>query len=55
MVFLTPAAVADALGLTVKTLANWRSNGEGPSFVKIGSRVRYEAEAFEAWKRTLTA
>lgn len=34
------------------TLQNWRSRGEGPPFVKIGSRVFYEAEAVREWVRS---
>lgn len=28
-------------GIRPKTLKNWRSAGEGPSFIKVGRSVRY--------------
>lgn len=40
-VFLTPADVANVLGISAKTLANWRVSGFGPKYVKLGSRVVY--------------
>lgn len=39
--YLTPAAMAERMGLTVKTLANQRSARRGPPFVKVGGAVRY--------------
>lgn len=33
--------VAEILGISSRTLANWRSLGRGPRFVKVGSNVRY--------------
>ena len=47
---LTPAEVANLLQVEVKTLAQWRSNGlvELP-FVKLGSSVRYEESAVQAF------
>lgn len=42
-VFLTPAELAKRWNgaVNVGTLANWRSQGKGPAFQKIGTRVRY--------------
>lgn len=37
--------------IKVKTLANWRSNGEGPKYVKIGGAVLYPVEELEQWER----
>lgn len=34
---LTPAQVAEELQLTPSTLANWRSAGTGPDYVKLGT------------------
>ena len=39
--FLTPAQMAERLGVKPKTLANQRSSGTGPKFVKVGGAVRY--------------
>lgn len=40
---LTPAEAAGVLRLSEKTLANWRSKGTGygPTYRKVGGRVRY--------------
>jgi hypothetical protein len=64
-VYLTPEEVAGRLRLTVETLANARSRGEGLPWVKIHGRVRYrladllEAEAAGSmgfsWARLETA
>lgn len=55
--YLTPAELVDRYksAITVRTLANWRSIGEGPSYTKIGGRVLYPLEAVTNWeqKRTL--
>lgn len=32
------------------TLANWRSNGKGPAFMKFGARVRYPLAKVIAWE-----
>ena len=41
--------------ITVRTLANWRSSGEGPAYTKIGGRVLYPVLAVTSWEtgRTL--
>ena len=31
------------------TLAHWRSEGRGPAFIKIGSRVAYSGKALNDW------
>lgn len=31
------------------TLAHWRSEGRGPSFIKVGSRVLYSGRALNEW------
>jgi len=46
---LTPAQVAVQLGISEKTLANWRSLGHGPDSMKLGGRVRYEEAAVDAF------
>lgn len=40
---LKPSEVAPLLGVTTGYLANLRSRGEGISYVKVGSAVRYRA------------
>lgn len=46
---LTADDVAEVLCLSVGTLANWRSIGLGPIYVKVGGRVRYRASSVNAW------
>jgi general secretion pathway protein A len=42
---------AEILSLRPTTLRRWRSAGTGPAFVKIGSAVRYEPSALQAFIR----
>ena len=45
---LTPKQAAIELGVTEKTLANWRwSKLQGPRWVRIGRMVRYELAEIE--------
>jgi hypothetical protein len=47
---LQPPAAAEYLGgVVVGTLAKWRCFGEGPEYVKIGSRVFYEQSALDSF------
>lgn len=43
MQYLTPEEVSARYKgkITTKTLANWRSAGKGPAFVKVGGRILY--------------
>jgi len=52
-VFFTPeqAATRWSGAITVATLANWRADGKGPAYVKIGSRVVYPLEDLLAFER----
>ena len=36
------------------TLAHWRSEGRGPAFIKLGSRVAYRGSDLNAWLDTRT-
>ncbi len=33
----------------VQTLANWRHEGRGPAFIKVGARVAYSGKALNDW------
>lgn len=50
---LTPLEVSERYRnkIKVKTLANWRSNGEGPKYVKIGGAVLYPVDELEQWEQ----
>lgn len=46
----TPPEVARYLRIDEKTLANWRSLGIGPDWIKVGGReVRYDWADVKAW------
>ena len=57
--YLTPKELVDRYRgtITIRTLANWRSSGEGPAYTKIGGRVLYAVVGVTAWElgRTLGA
>ena len=36
------------------TLAHWRSEGRGPAFIKIGSRVAYAGADLNDWLKSRT-
>lgn len=49
-----PSSAAERIGVSPKTLANWRWRRVGPAFIKLGDprgrgAVRYEIPAIEAW------
>ena len=46
---LTEDETAEALGVVVATLRNWRSRREGPPSCKLGRATRYRHEALMAW------
>jgi excisionase family DNA binding protein len=41
--------LAKQLGIPDKTVAEWRSVGRGPSYIKVGRHVRYRQEDVDAW------
>ena len=46
--YLTNDPALRALG-SPSTLAHWRSEDRGPSYIKIGSRVAYSGRALNDW------
>ncbi len=46
---LTPKEVSKLLGIPPGTLANWRYQGHGPAFVRLGRHVRYRACDVNEW------
>jgi predicted DNA-binding transcriptional regulator AlpA len=47
---LTPDDVAGQTGLSVETLAQWRSQKRGPNYVKISRNfVRYRQSDLDGW------
>jgi len=49
MVALNTQELALRLGISRRTLENWRGLGLGPPFHKLGSRVVYDPEDIEKW------
>lgn len=45
-----PVQLAKHLGVTTGTLANWRSKGRGPAFVRAGRSIRYRPSDVRAWE-----
>lgn len=50
---LTPAEAAEFLGVSAKTLNNWRSKGRGPAYVKYAGAVDGRGVSEEAWSIAL--
>lgn len=51
--FLTPESLAARWSMNRNTLSQWRWNGKGPRYLKMGGRILYayqDVEAFEAQK-----
>lgn len=49
--YLTSKEVADRWRLSDQTLANWRSAGKGPPFIRVGSRVLYPVEGIYSYEK----
>lgn len=49
---------AKLLGVSAKTLANWRCLGKGPAYIRLGNspraQVLYRYEDLDAWLGTLS-
>lgn len=54
--YLTPSELVARYKqtITIRTLANWRSTGEGPCYTKIGGRVLYPVDAVKKWEEQRT-
>ena len=51
--YLSPAELSARWNgkVKVKTLSNWRVNGEGPEFQRFGRTVAYPLSAIESYER----
>ena len=47
---LSTEEAAPFAGVEAKTLANWRSQGFGPRFLKIGRLVKYDPDDLQAYR-----
>lgn len=57
MQYLTPNQVRDRYQgkISLQTLANWRYQGDGPQYLKLGGKVLYPLEALIEWERERTS
>jgi hypothetical protein len=47
--FTDPKGASERLHQSPRTLANWRSQGRGPKYHKIGGKVLYDLSAIESF------
>jgi len=47
---ITPAQLADRWSIGESTLGQWRWNGRGPQFLKLGKRIMYRPQDIEAFE-----
>lgn len=40
--------------ISVRTLGNWRTGGQGPKYVKVGGRVVYRVSDIIEWEESRT-
>lgn len=52
MKLMNPAEVGVRLGVSTSSLAKWRLSGDGPPYVKVGTRIAYDEDMVEAWLRS---
>lgn len=48
-VYLSPVQVAEMLGIPVKTVYTWNSEGTGPRYMHLGRHVRYLEAEVHIW------
>lgn len=49
MELLTPKEACDILRVSIHTLAKWRSQEQGPDYVKTGKSVKYSRDTVYEW------
>lgn len=49
-IYLNTHEAAERLSLALSTLANWRSAGQGPAYLRAGGRILYPLDQLEAWE-----
>lgn len=47
----TTAELAAYLDIPAETLRDWRTNGTGPNYLKIGKHVRYRWSDIDKWEQ----
>ena len=51
---VSPPDLAAMLDIPEHTLAQWRSRGTGPAYIKVGRHVRYRWSVVDAWLQEQT-
>jgi hypothetical protein len=51
---MDPQTTAAFLNLSVLTLADWRTKGIGPNWIKAGAACRYRRSDLETWLTSRT-
>ena len=46
---MSPEELSEKLKIPVKTLAEWRSGGKGPAYLRTGRHCRYKVSDVEEW------
>ncbi|HZJ27979.1 MAG TPA: helix-turn-helix domain-containing protein [Acidimicrobiia bacterium] len=46
---LSPAELAEYLGVPLATVYRWRSQHDGPAGIRVGRHVRYRLDDVERW------
>ena len=49
--YLTPANLAEEIGISIRTLQRWNLTRKSPRHFKVGKRVLYRREAVDLWFR----
>ena len=52
---LTPEALAERMGVPLKTVYGWNHKGTGPRYIRVGKHVRYKLADVVAWENALYA
>ena len=47
---ITPETLAERWNMNAATLSQWRWNGRGPQYLKLGRRVMYRIQDIEAFE-----
>jgi predicted DNA-binding transcriptional regulator AlpA len=49
MKLLGPQQAAHKLGVSTRTLDQWRAENRGPPYIRMEKQIRYEDDAIDAW------
>lgn len=46
---VSEAQAAQLIGVSARTLFNWRANGTGPRAIRVGGRILYAVDEIRRW------